>query len=851
MIKLVLKGIKQRKKEIRYVVLVTFMAVFFMAAINLYQSIMDNYIYQNNLSAYGEWVVSSVSTQLKHPYFSLESGCTTGINIVDENGVSQNIYMGNADENFELIDGDSLYEGHMPQNDNEIAMDIVSLAQLGYHYELGQMITIRYADEEGNIYSKEYELVGTLKCLAEIWNVDEEHPLPNIFLTENEFDTYEGITYTTYFYQLDEKYKDISTVEFAKSFMGNDKNVTYNTYVYENRFWDSIEVYEKVEVVLMTISLLGISYLLVSYTGKRRGEYYRYRCIGASKGQVRRIILTECVYATLPGIAAGMFSAYIIAYVICELIAASKNMNNFFIFDIMVFVKQLLAVFLVVLIAIIAAQISNSDKRLSGNTGAIKPSKYRRLRKVALRTRKPEKTIFKRQNVIRPVQRIVSGVFSMIVCGSLVFCAYKINQTIEYGNNVLSMLDDFKMRKTMDMVYEFETEDGTQKYTWVRESMYEGADENFMDELERCPGVEHIDSTIIDYSHYFQWDGIEESPVIKMIEGGAQTDSPYEYDMAIRFYEDADRVKEKVAMWENSDIIDWKAFEKGEEIILIVNESFYSFDDLSTVEVKDTTIKNGDMIDVINIETGDKLSVKAGLVYYVKDLTPIDEFYTGSYKMIGSREFAEKIAESEGKSLKYNNIIMEYDENASYQSTDKQLAMIANRYGMRYGAESEEKRIVERDMINDISAYATVFIMILVVFIAIQRNIIVSKNKYWEKRFAVLKQIGMEDGQYARSAFVAECKSLLWMIAGLIPGYMLVIYGIYQEAKTVFVGEITVVYSSLSGKFIESEYDYIMNALQWETEHGLFIGIVLLLYLVMVLSAAVIIRRIVKGGKIK
>ena len=40
MIKMVLKGMKRRRKEIRYVSIVTFVAVFFMAGIMLFQNMM-------------------------------------------------------------------------------------------------------------------------------------------------------------------------------------------------------------------------------------------------------------------------------------------------------------------------------------------------------------------------------------------------------------------------------------------------------------------------------------------------------------------------------------------------------------------------------------------------------------------------------------------------------------------------------------------------------------------------------------------------------------------------------------------------------------------------------------------
>ena len=111
--KLILKGMGRRKKELWYVLIVTFIATLFLSGITLYQNIMDDYMYEINGNAYGEWVISSVDEQLKHPYFDVESGCTTGRNLVDNEGKRLNIYAGKVDKNFDLLDGESIYEGRI------------------------------------------------------------------------------------------------------------------------------------------------------------------------------------------------------------------------------------------------------------------------------------------------------------------------------------------------------------------------------------------------------------------------------------------------------------------------------------------------------------------------------------------------------------------------------------------------------------------------------------------------------------------------------------------------------------------------------------------------------------------
>ena len=852
--KLILKGMGRRKKELWYVFIVTFIATLFLSGITLYQNIMDDYMYRINSDAYGEWIVSSVNGQLKHPYFSVESGCTTGINLVDNEGRRINIYAGKTDSKFDSLDGESIYEGRMPEKDNEIAMDIASLALLGYHYELGQNITINYMDVEGTIQSKQYVLVGTLKSIAEIWKINNSYPMPNFYVTNKEFSTYEEGSFTTFFYEVDDKYKENSGIQIAKSFQGDEKIITYNEYVYENRFWDSVKMYEQIEIVLTVISILGISYLLIAYTEKRRSVYYKYRCIGASKGQVRWIIFTECVYATLPAVVTGMLLSHIGAYGICSVISKTKNIRNFYKLDILSSLMQIITILIVITIGIVMAQINCHEKRLSGNTGEVKPSKYKRLRRLALRTKKPEKTIFKRQIIIKPIQNIIFKLFSIIVCGALVFCAYKITRSYTEANNRLENRNDFSMSHSTYFVENYVNELGFDvENKWTAWSMFEGADRSLFDEIYRCPGVDKTTRFIRDTFHYFNWEDKDKSPVIKKLNESGSYRKEIDYQMNIQLYEDISIVRNDISEWKNIEAVDWEAIEKGEEIILVVNNRFINFEDFSTVEVVEDTLEVGKEIEIIDYLTGKSTSVKVGFIYYTSDLTRADKFDAISYNMIGSNRLAERIAESEGKDYLYNNIVIEYNQNASYQSTDKQLALISGRYDMSFDSEAEEIRIIKRDLINDLSAYGTVFVLVMVVYIAVNRNIILSKNKYWKSRFVTLKQIGMEDGQYFIKAFTQQCKTYLIMFIGIFLGYGLManeIYEEYNKEKMMLVpgGEFTI-YWTQSNKFITTAKEYVYYYIKDMVNHEWNLILVIGLYILLLISAAITIRKCIKGDK--
>ena len=92
--------------------------------------------------------------------------------------------------------------------------------------------------------------------------------------------------------------------------------------------------------------------------------------------------------------------------------------------------------------------------------------------------------------------------------------------------------------------------------------------------------------------------------------------------------------------WGDEQQIQWDKYSEGEQVILIING-------------EDDTIKAGDMVRIKNAFTEAALSVEIGAVYYCGNEI-WDNFLTNTYLMVGSRALADKIAENEGKKLKYN-----------------------------------------------------------------------------------------------------------------------------------------------------------------------------------------------------
>ena len=867
MIKMVFMGMKRRNKEIRYVAIVTFIAVLFMTGITLFQNMMDSYVYTKNLYNYGDWVVSSLGTKLEHPYFQKESTCTVGDCLVDEKGERNMIYMGKADENFFSTYDELFYEGRMPKAEDEIVMDIVALSILGYSYDLDQTIEIHYLKENGSLIAKEYRLVGVIKNFAEMWKKPDGTKLPNMFVCESEFQKNAISANTIYFYQLMSIYNEINTGEFANSFMDKDavpNPIAYNTYVYENRLWGSPEVFEKVSMVLMLLSAIAISYFMLVYTGKRRNVFYQYRCVGASKMQVRAIILFECLYCTLLPAITAIATAYVIAWAIGGYFEKEMINEKVYQFDASLCLTHILLSLGVILFSVLVTQFSVNERRLAGNTKEVKPSQYKKLSKQSKKTKYPEKSLIKRENAIRPGQAFASTLFTVIVIGCLVLCVYKISYSIEKN---LSLLDgeDCSMwyddEETYDFQVEVPKEDGMiHVYTHNAKpsAVYYGVDYEFIEMLERVPGISGVEYYWTDEMHYLTWDGMENSQVMKHILENCYLETPFEYEEGMVFYNDDQLNELKKSVFEKGETesINWDAIKNGEEVIIIYEDTVevgeYSDGEYSEIEyitVEENTLNAGDMVSITHSLENTTFPVKVAAVYAQSDFDTYrlilknSELVTRSYTLIGSKVLAEKIAVSEGKELKYNTIELVYDSISSFESTDKQIASIATNNGMGYRSSAEFKRISAQQMIQDVGIYGSIFIMIFVVYVIQQKLFLSGKMKYRKQQYITLKRIGMEDKQYCRCTFIEEIKQYVWMFFGMLPGYVLIGYSeyMYQLKFLEQLGETTF-------DFIDMIKTTIIPSIRC-ANHVVLIAMIAVIYVIMLLASGRTIQKFIKEEK--
>ena len=824
---MILLSIRRRKKDIRYVSIVTFTAVFFMAGILLLQEMLNRFVLERNYRNYGEWVVSSIDEQLDHPYFSMEGCSKTAAQIQDEEKKNLGIYVGTVDSRLWEMGNFELYEGHLPQNSDEAVMDLYTLSKMNCSYDLGQEILIRYRekiDDEWVEQEKTYRLVGTLKSRE--WVENERKPMPDILVTDEELRTYQ-LSHTTWFYQLNRAYQNIDTMEFADSFRKDKKQIQYNSYVYGQQLWVSAEAFDYVSYLMIAVSILAIGYLLSSYTGKRRQIYDRYRCMGADRGQVRRMIITECLYASVPAAVGGLALAYGTAIAGTALAAGKNNLPSFFVWNPSLLLRQVLSIVLMLGGAIFWTVLRTGERSLVQSSSTVSGRALKRMYRLAKKSKKPEKEILKRQNRIHPVSRMIVILFSVISCSFLVLSANVLYRKMKGLTASYEQALDFRLSKRVE--YSISDGMGTNKSDYYE--VISGIGEEEWKQLSFIEGISDLKLKLTDSIHYLAWEGMESSPNSQYYEKNNMAGNFPPYYTFIYFYETDEYARSVAADLGGESELNWERWNAGNEILVLV-ETQYGWGDQREIYPNET-LNSGDEIELVNAVTGDRTPVTAGVVYNTMMSKNGFQYHTGNYTVFASRKLADKMAQIQGGVPEDNSLNGFMNSSASYEATDTQLARFAAENGFEYnGTDEEARNRIWEEIWQTLGIYGSLFLLVAVIYVILQRNFVESRNRYRREQYRLLKQIGMDDSGFLRNVGRDSAAEYLWLTAGIPIGALMDGYLVYQE----FVYE----FAATSGMMVSSRLlnNYTADPRWLALDHVLFdidyrIGIVLTAVLIL------------------
>lgn len=881
--KMVLLSIKRRKKEIGFVSAVTFIAVLFLAGVTLFQNVMNRYVIENNYKNYGEWIFASLDKELSHPYFAATGCCTTGTEVVNEKGESIGESIGYLGDGFLDLANLTFYEGRLPEKDDEIVMNLTTLAKMGYSLDLGQTIHIKTqkvteimeGEEvryETETFEKDFTLVGTVRDFSASWRYVDGHPLPSCVVTADAVSKMGGSLYTTHFYQLDRVYEDVDKEELKNGFL-EPGVVVFNEYVYNKVVWGSQEMFADMQKLIRLIAVLMLSYLMMSYVSKRRSWYYKLRCTGAGKSQIWAMIFIEGLYGTLPWAILGFIVPYAGGAIACSYVSKTLGIPSIFVADGAQIMEQVLAVAGIIGLVLFIACLGTSDKRLSNNASEVTAIQLWRMKFAARGRKNRAKHFLKRQNMRNPLQRLAMAICAFVVSSVLICCTWVVMEEYEFYELVCGNRSDFEAYKSdvleQGKTYQVIETDifGKQKVVDMEFSSGhtfnkydDGMNARLEAELNAIEGIVRREEDVQDSLSQLDWETKRESdtylyayknelkvPFITDEERWRKVEDDMHFSVHMDTYEDLKR--QYPLIFERADI-DEDAFISGNQIIVICPEVEYSYvneneEFIRGLMIKDTTLEDGMQVRWQNEYMGIDIPVTICKADIAREELADMNFLVGKYMIFASTGLAERVVAEFGTEVEYNHLNFDFEPNTSFGSTTKRLAAALVEHGFQYDIEWEVKEMARDEFLNSLCVYGTMFCMIFITYLVLQMNVQQMKHHNRSAQYLQMKRLGMSNVFFIWLNIKQALKECVWILPGVVTGYALGIIAANPDIFEPFESGHNMVESSITGEYTEDIYlilaEYMIDGFTAENLKiicGITLALILLIIIITTATAA-------------
>lgn len=243
------------------------------------------------------------------------------------------------DENGAMLYKQELSSGRYPQKENEIAMTSSALEIMGLKGELGDTISIPYQVlRSGSLdYTQEKEFVITGLIEDEI-KPEDELASSTVFVSrefmESELSE-EEIRYRFLFQVAEIENATTDDVEYviediAKQFLIDEKTITINTSYLGANYVDpaSFQITIIVMVVVVFAGIITIYSIYYVSMSQRVQEFGKLKALGASKRQMKQIVLQEGLFVALWAVPLGLIMGTIITRIIIVLLVKWSEMEG-------------------------------------------------------------------------------------------------------------------------------------------------------------------------------------------------------------------------------------------------------------------------------------------------------------------------------------------------------------------------------------------------------------------------------------------------------------------------------------------------------------------------------------------
>lgn len=551
-IRMVLLSVSRRKKSMWKVGVITFLCIFLFTGIMIFQDCMNQFVRENAFLESGEWLVSTVGrSKCLEEHAWVDGYGTTVVRTEiyhrpkDENMNKARVegLVGYVDEGFLQLSNLVIYSGRMPKQADEITVTQHVLSDMGYRYELGQMLSLAYVkgyNELGEpIYGfVEYKLVGILENYTADWAVPEE--LPEFFVTEGGLKSIQDVEQEDQqrvYYYLNHKQRNINgegfyrTMERVLRKQGEDHllfGMIYNENAYGVTMWGSQDLYLVMMSLCAILGSMSLIYLFLMCCNHRRPYYFKLRELGAGAGQVRGMICLEWCGIFLPSAFAGMMIAGIFSCLVAATI--SKHFKIPFIFrltgnSVFLILLFTVGVFILVLFwSCLLFRITN----LYQMTGVLPVRRLKKMYRKGDREKNPVSLFQIRKKRAEPGKNLAQILFIMATMTIALYSlwtirsAYRNYQKSEARADLFASLrgeGEFKASTGINWDEEEHqlgsNQIGTDNVITKGDSVDNGISEDLVRRLRLAPGVKRVCGIATDDRIGLVWSGMQESGFLR------------------------------------------------------------------------------------------------------------------------------------------------------------------------------------------------------------------------------------------------------------------------------------------------------------------------------------------------
>ncbi|MGL5316692.1 MAG: ABC transporter permease [Peptostreptococcaceae bacterium] len=329
--KIAIKNIKHNKSKSILIILTIFLATTLLASVAMVGLDWNEVNRRNVIQHYGSYhgiygrVDETTYEKIKSHREIASTGVINGVGAIEGFEDETKIGLAYVDENAFNLNSFELIDGKLPTKKNEIVIDDLALKKLGYEQKLNQKINISYEDyTNGEVITDDFIVTGITK-VSETAQIKKAYSIVvskdymigtrdmskenfNVFFTLNNIDRMSA-------YDMKTKVEEIGE-NFGIKKVYTSANENYINQSKPDAFVISSIVVICLIIILSSILVIYNIFYLSIITKVQ--EFGKLRAIGATKRQIKKIILKEGMYLSSVAIPSGLLVGYIISEIITK-----------------------------------------------------------------------------------------------------------------------------------------------------------------------------------------------------------------------------------------------------------------------------------------------------------------------------------------------------------------------------------------------------------------------------------------------------------------------------------------------------------------------------------------------------